>query len=427
MTPSKSSALPRELLHIIFTFTEPFRYATCLGQVCRDWRNVYEELLYSSIAIFDKETVKKTERGCSKHIVHYYLKQEDQTHGVYIEKKGEGKSWKQLNLLCRTLSKNNNRLASYVREVDFCTKIFNFPSFLSIANSCRNVTRLRLRGPAECDDALNISVKMAIRSLPALKVLKSEGIFPCLSMLDVVSVLESCPKIHTLSVGLVDTTNSSPITEDNSTSHLYGTFQELHELCFLPLTYRGHWREIEVSFPAPNNVILLSKLSLPNLASFSAWTNDEADTVALIKKCLVTWAPHLKKLTLLGGPSFDDIVPYFTQLVDLTCDQSIFSPSAILRMNTLQRFDMETYMLIFIDEILDGIDIEQSEPALPRLTHVKALVSDDDGSRSEQQTRLLSICQARNIAIEQPSDCESRTRFEIVDAFKLLSRSSVTS
>lgn len=184
----KSPSLPRELLHTIFSLSEPGPNATYLSEVCRDWRDVYKELLYSTITIFDKETVKEYEHGCIDYSVYYYLMNDDQKHGVSLEKedKGNGKTWVQLDLLCRTLSESNGHLASYVQKIDFCAKVKGYTYFLPIAYLCRNVTHLCLRGQLEHDNSLHSSVKMAVKSLSSLRVLQSEGFFPGFSMPDVV-------------------------------------------------------------------------------------------------------------------------------------------------------------------------------------------------------------------------------------------------
>lgn len=383
----KSPSLPRELLHTIFSLSEPGPNATYLSEVCRDWRDVYKELLYSTITIFDKETVKEYEHGCIDYSVYYYLMNDDQKHGVSLEKedKGNGKTWVQLDLLCRTLSESNGHLASYVQKIDFCAKVKGYTYFLPIAYLCRNVTHLCLRGQLEHDNSLHSSVKMAVKSLSSLRVLQSEGFFPGFSMPDVVSVLAGCPNIRSITVGLVAPIDSSgsesPIVE---ASRPFRKFPKLQELCFLPSHVvpkaGGHRRETTgISFPTPNDAPLLSELSLPNLVSFSAWMHEEADSLTSIKKCLVAWAPHLKQLTLVGGPPCDDIAPHFTQLTDLTCDDQIFSASTILRMKTLERLSL----------------------------------SDESKYSFHQSIRNgIRTGQGRKIVIEKPRDHTSRTRCE---------------
>ena len=88
-------------------------------------------------------------------------------------------------------------------------------------------------------------------------------------------------------------------------------------------------------------------------------------------------------------------------------------------MKTLQRFDLSAYL--FIEDILRAIDNEQPKPALPQLTHVTAYIGDET-SRSEEQRRLLSVCQARKITIEQATfmNVTSRTRWETVKRFRAI-------
>lgn len=406
MPTETSSIVPRELLRSIFTLAGTGPNATYLGNVCRDWHSVFEELLYSTISIFDRETIHQTYFNCDNYNKNYYLKKDDQKHGISIEKDskcGDGASWRQLGLLVRTLSLNNNRLASYVREMDFCANLTDFTSFLSITRTLPDLTHLYLRGPEANDPSLATTVKAAINSLSGLQVFSSEGVFPLFSMLDTIALLRACPNIRRLTVGLVSREPDVKYLDARLPSHQsYGKFPELRELCFIPLMERDD--AIFVSFPSSKDTHILSKISFPNLVSFSASLDEGSDpeSIILMKRCLTSWAPHLTKLQLMGESSFNEIAPSLTHLVDLKCDRHIFSKRTILNFRSLKRLDIRGYIDVYEGIIQDGFKNGNCERTLPHLTHITTYACiRDESDRTEMERRLLGICQARNITVER--------------------------
>lgn len=411
--------LPREILHDIFSRSDPVSNATYLGPVCREWHSVAEMFLYKSLVVHEARTPREAQWTFDGCIYSIYFRDEENPpfkHGILIEKGDEyddtyinGKTdWKQLELLCRTLSDNDNRLASFVREVQYCTSMTNFYSVLSILKVCQNLTHLDLRGPCfrrsryspSIHEDFDVSVKYTIKSLSKLQVLKSEGYLPTLSMSEVIAILESCSKIHTLVV-----TISEKDTVPDSVPHR--VFPNLRELCFLPLAHRGTPGDRHgcISFPCYSAVRLLSKLSLPKLASFGAWIDKDKYTKEYMKRCLLDWAPHLTDLTLMGLTSFDKIAANLPNLVNLKCNDCTFPLRTILKMDSLKSLDVSDYSPYGKHpvgiEFFNEDENEAFKLALPNLSRV---IETDRSNRERlpEVQWILELCEARNIPVEEP-------------------------
>lgn len=73
----------------------------------------------------------------------------NQRDGVYIKIADEAEiaNKNRLELLYRTLSADDCRLAAIVHELDYCVNTSEMKFFLSITSTCKSVTHLYLRGP----------------------------------------------------------------------------------------------------------------------------------------------------------------------------------------------------------------------------------------------------------------------------------------
>lgn len=339
-----TSHLPPEVLVLIFSFTSLEPNVTSLAAVCRSWRSIAEAFLYRSITVFDRTTVESRPYSCRMRTILYYPTENedrkgDQIDGALInvvDAAGHAQHW-HLESLRRTLAANENRLATYVQELDFCVNIPQMNDFIFIANLCKHITHLYLRGPGERSsnhnsEAVSAVAKDAIKQLTGLRVLSHNGFPPRFTMSDAVDILSNCPQLYSLSLQLTKSESNGGHTSSNQAC-LPREFPNLHELRFVPFDFSRDPRDSrKVSFPSSDNVVALSVLSFPNLTTFSAWIHVTDAALTPLKRCLTAWAPTLTHLTLHPADYsyveigvLDDVFPRLTSLIDLDSDASIFS------------------------------------------------------------------------------------------------------
>lgn len=416
--------LPREVLISIFSLAGLGPNANSLCAVCRSWRLVAEEFLYRSITIYDSSTTSGAQTiraGDRKKYLHFYPKRNKQKgvqkDGVSIDILDEAGNVKrrQLDLLCCALAADNDRSADFVRELDFCVNVSEMPTFVTIASMCRNVTHLYLRGPQDDKRTQSYksradSVKDAVKQMASLQLFSHRGAFPRFNISDVIDILVNCPRLCSLTLML---TNEGSIAKADETQfHIpCSDFPNLRELRFVPYRLPVDMRfrmvvshERATSFPTPADVVTLSSLSFPNLTTFSAWANTEDPVLEPLKQCLTAWAPTLTHLTLHAelcseSRRLDDVLPHLTLLKELDCSHYVFSPEAILRMTApLECLGLGRYGRI--GSLCHDLDPGSTNGlALPHLVHVRANVP--EGGHIEEQRKLVSVCRARNIAIER--------------------------
>lgn len=421
---SSAPELPHDVLASIFTFASPGPNATGLVAVSRSWRPVAEEFLYRSITVFGRNTVRNVDFDRHEKTVCYYLPGNvDQKHGVSIDIVDETGTYThhhRLDLLCRTLAADNKRLTAHVREIDFCANVPNMTAFVSIANMCRDVTHLRLRGP---DDSfapndnfrtISLGVKDAIKHMARLQIFAHEGIFPKITLSDVIDILSDCPQLSSLTLRLTNSDSSdssdSPARDDGCQTHPIREFPQVRKLKFVAEKTHKQAKLPKDSLPTSVDGDILSALSFPNLTTFGACANlDDASVRASLIRCLIAWAPTLTHLTLYGENrrhglgALDDALASLTSLVELECNDAAFLPRAILRMKApLECLDIRSWRGYF-DNIRRGLSVDRLDYnglALPHLTLIKLDDTFDSEKLPRSSKRLLEACRARNIAVE---------------------------